>query len=69
VLASGSSVEGLVIRVEERSGNRVHLLQVSQCESAEAVESGQPLIGSLRSDARTLAGEDLRLRLGGDKRR
>ncbi len=58
-----AQLAGLVDFVEGRSGNRVQLLEISQSELAEAVESGQPLIGSLRSDARTLAGEDLRLGL------
>ncbi len=50
--------------VEERSGNRVQLVEIGQTELAEAVDTDQPLIESLRLDARTLFGEDVRARLG-----
>ncbi|MFV9673306.1 MAG: nucleotidyltransferase domain-containing protein, partial [Acidimicrobiia bacterium] len=53
----------LVRMIERRSGNRVQLLEIDRRALAEAVETNQPLIESLRSDARTLFGEDLRRRL------
>lgn len=63
-----TQLAGLVDLVEERSGNRVQFIEITQSELAEAIRSGQPLIGSLRGDARTLVGEDLRLRLAANKR-
>jgi len=50
----------LVHLVEERSGNRAQLVELSRSELADAVESREPLIGSLRLEARTLMGVDLR---------
>src|SRR5680860_139781 len=50
--------------VEERSGNRVQLVEVDQSEFAQAVDTDQPLIESLRIEARTLIGDDVRVRLG-----
>jgi predicted nucleotidyltransferase len=50
--------------VEERSGNRVQLVEVDQSEFAQAVDTDQPLIESLRIEARTLVGDDVRVRLG-----
>jgi predicted nucleotidyltransferase len=50
--------------VEERTGNRVHLVEFDQSELVEAVRTKQPLIESLRLDVRTLFGEEIRARLG-----
>lgn len=50
--------------VEERTGNRVHLVEVDQSELTRAVDTNQPLIESLRADARTVFGTELRVRLG-----
>lgn len=50
----------LVHLVEERSGNRAQLVELSRSELADAVESSEPLIGSLRLEVRTLMGVDLR---------
>lgn len=50
--------------IEERSGNRVQLVEIDRSAFAEAVDTDQPLIGSLRSEARTLWGEDLRVQFG-----
>jgi len=54
--------------IEQRSGNHVHVVEVDRLELAEAVDTDQPLIGSLRFEARTLLGEDLRIQLAGEER-
>ncbi len=63
-LAWRAQVGDLEGMVEERTGNRVHLVEFNRSEIAEAVDTNQPLIESLRVDARTLFGEELRARLG-----
>lgn len=55
--------------VEERSGNRVQLFEIDCSALAEAVDTDQPLIESLRTESRVLVGEDLRLRLATEIRR
>lgn len=59
----------LVVIIEERCGNRVQLVEVSRSEIADAIETGEPLIESLRREARTLVGEDLRAFLSEGGRR
>ncbi|MCL1693699.1 MAG: nucleotidyltransferase domain-containing protein [Actinomycetia bacterium] len=59
----------LALIIEERSGNRVQLVEITRAELADAIESNEPLIESLRREARALVGEDLRERLAGDERR
>jgi len=55
--------------VEERSGNRAQLFEIDRSALAEAVDTDQPLIESLRTESRVLVGEDLRLRLATEIRR
>jgi hypothetical protein len=50
--------------VQERTGNRVHLVEVDQSELTKTVDTNQPLIESLRADARTVFGTELRARIG-----
>ena len=45
--------------VEERTGYRVHLVEVDQSEPAKAVDTNQPLIELLCADARTVFGTEL----------
>lgn len=50
----------LVRQLERKTGNSVQLLELSVLELNEAIRSRQPLVDSLREEARTLIGEDLR---------
>jgi hypothetical protein len=53
-------VAELAHRVEILTGNPVQLVELSQEELRVAVATGQPLVGSLRAEARTLFGIDVR---------
>jgi predicted nucleotidyltransferase len=55
--------------IEELSGNRVQLVEIDRSDLAEAMDTDQPLIESLRNEARTLLGDDLRVRLAKGERR
>lgn len=50
----------LARRLEQITGNRVQLVELSESELEEAVRSAQPLVHSLRHGAQTLFGDDLR---------
>ena len=49
----------LAQRIERLTGNRLQLVELTVSEIDEALRSDQPLIESIRRDARTLAGEDV----------
>lgn len=50
----------LARQVERSTGNRTHLVELSEPELRNAVHRDEPLIGSLRTEARTILGKDIR---------
>ncbi|MFV1971163.1 MAG: nucleotidyltransferase domain-containing protein [Acidimicrobiia bacterium] len=53
-------VGSLARQVEKSTGNRAHIVELSESELWDAVLHDEPLIESLRMEARTIIGEDIR---------
>lgn len=60
-------VTTLAMRAEALCGNAAQIVELSRAELGEAVTSQQPLVASLRREARTIFGEDA-ARLAGSRR-
>jgi len=53
-------IGSLARQVERSTGNRAHIVEISEPDLWEAVRQNQPLVESLRAEARTIVGKDIR---------
>jgi predicted nucleotidyltransferase len=58
--AWSEAVGSLARQVERSTGNRAHIVELSEPELRNAVLRDEPLIESLRTEARTIVGKDIR---------
>jgi predicted transcriptional regulator len=57
-------VGSLARQVERSTGNRTHIVELSEPELRDAAHHDEPLIESLRTEARTIVGKDIRDHVG-----